>query len=61
LQDNANKAKQGDVTAWLGMSDVYGQVGQSPVFQEAFSKAMDSIYVDGVEAAMSKYTQDTKK
>lgn len=54
LQAVAKNAAE-DPSAWLQMADVYGEVGQDPVFVEAFSKALKSIESDGVEAAMKQY------
>jgi len=59
LNDLAMKAKTSP-TAWLDMHDVYGDVGQDPVFVEAFSKALESVQKNGVEAAMKDYIESKR-
>ena len=53
----AKRAKEEEPALWLTeLNDVYGDVvGQSPVFAAAFTKALNKIYADGVEAAMKEY------
>ncbi|MDV7141847.1 mannitol dehydrogenase family protein [Tropicimonas sp. TH_r6] len=41
--------------AWLEMSDIYGEVGQSPIFREAFARALNSLWVNGTEATLKTY------
>jgi mannitol 2-dehydrogenase len=48
-------ASKTDPTKWLSMTDVYGQVGQDPVFQAAFREALQTMEKDGVEAALKQY------
>ena len=40
---------------WLDQKDIYGSVGQNPVFQEAFAKAVKMIDEKGVEGALKEY------
>ena len=54
LQAKAREA-QTQPSVWLSMKDVYGEVGESPVFQEAFARAVQSIQKEGVEGAMKSY------
>jgi len=54
LQEKAKKAVT-DPNVWLSMSEVYGEIGQDPVFQEAFAKQMQRIEEHGVEKAMLMY------
>jgi len=58
LQALANKAKD-DPVVWLGMTDVYGDLGKEPVFQASFEKALKSVLDDGVEATLQKYVDGT--
>ncbi|MEL6752170.1 MAG: mannitol dehydrogenase family protein, partial [Pseudomonadota bacterium] len=54
LQTTA-RAAQDDPSRWLAMSDVYGEVGQDPRFLAAFTKALDAVTNDGVEASLKAY------
>lgn len=54
LQQTAREARDRS-DAWLEMSDIYGEVGQSPVFREAFAKALASIWSNGTEATLNAY------
>lgn len=60
LQSIAQQAAT-EPTAWLQMSDVYGDVGRDPAFIAAFSHALKKIEADGAEAAMQEYIQATSK
>jgi hypothetical protein len=40
---------------WLDQTDIYGSVGQNPVFQEAFYAAVKAIDEKGVEGALKEY------
>ncbi len=59
LQQNAKEARD-NPEAWLAMSDIYGQVGQSPVFREAFTAALNGLWENGTEASLKAYLADTK-
>ena len=54
LQKCAQLAKHNPL-AWLGMQQVYGAVGQSPVVQQAFSKWLNSLWHNGVEQTLRDY------
>ena len=54
LQAKAEEAKS-NPSAWLGMNDVYGDVGLNPKFKEAFAKALGKVQTNGVESAMKDY------
>ncbi len=41
--------------AWLEMRDVYGEVGQSSVFREAFAAALDDLWNNGCAATLQAY------
>jgi len=62
LTELAQRAKE-EPTVWLTeLNDVYGDaVGNSPVFAEAFTKALNKINKDGVEAAMLAYIGNKKQ
>lgn len=55
LQLNANRAVE-DPMAWLGMVDVYGKVGEDPLFVDAFREALETVMTLGVEEAMMEYS-----
>ena len=40
---------------WLDQADIYGDVGQNPIFQNAFAKAVQAIDEKGVEGALQEY------
>ncbi|WBU56820.1 mannitol dehydrogenase family protein [Paracoccus sediminicola] len=40
---------------WLGMSEIYGDVGKNPVFAEAFSRWLTALWADGTEATLCRY------
>ena len=45
-----------DPQQWLlGLKDVYGSVGENPVFSKAFAHALETVQVKGVEGAMKEY------
>ena len=50
-----------DPSAWLRMSDVYGEVGEDPVFVKAFTNALKTIESKGVKEAMTEYLEKTNK
>lgn len=50
----AGKAKN-DPSAWLAMSDIYGDVGKSPVFAKAFADALNALWADGAKATLAAY------
>jgi mannitol 2-dehydrogenase len=54
LQALARAAKE-NPEAWLGMDDVYGDSGRSPVFRAAFAKALRSLWTDGTAATIARY------
>jgi mannitol 2-dehydrogenase len=49
------KAAKGDPSAWLGMCDIYGGVGKSAVFAEAFSRYLKALWKDGTRATVQRY------
>lgn len=49
------KAAKGDPSAWLGMTDIYGAVGKSAVFAEAFARHLTALWKDGTRATVQRY------
>ena len=45
-----------DPSAWLGMRDVYGDIGDDERFGRAFSSALQALWRDGTEAVLRRYT-----
>ncbi len=54
MQATSAKAKE-DPSAWLAMEDIYGEVGRSPVFADAFGRALDALWKDGARATLTRY------
>lgn len=54
MQATAKKAKD-DPSAWLGMEDIYGAVGRSPIFASAFGEALAALWRDGTRATLTRY------
>ncbi|MFK7889584.1 MAG: mannitol dehydrogenase family protein [Granulosicoccus sp.] len=46
---------QNDPLAWIGMRDVYGDLGEDPVFQNSFREAIDGIRNKGVAQMLVDY------
>jgi len=53
------RAAKDDATAWMKMEDIYGDVGRSEVFRERFGVMLQSIWLQGLEAVVTSYTQGT--
>lgn len=58
LQERA-RASRDDPAEWLAMTDVYGDLGRNERFRSSFSKALEGIRQNGVEAMLSAYLQGT--
>lgn len=54
LQARARRAKD-DPSAWLGMTSVYGDVGQNPRFADAFARQLNSLWSKGTAATLQAY------
>ncbi len=54
MQATAKKAKD-DPAAWLAMDDIYGAVGRSPEFTQAFSEALQALWANGTSAVLERY------
>ena len=44
-----------DPAAWLGMTAIYGDLGQNPVFAEAFSRHLTGLWSKGTRAVLEGY------
>lgn len=51
----AARASRADPAAWLAMDDVYGDLGTSEVFADAFTKALLALWNEGVERVLTRY------
>ncbi len=49
------RAARTDPAAWLGLRDVYGDLGADPRFAGAFAAALDSLWRDGTAATLGAY------
>ncbi|MDW6025859.1 mannitol dehydrogenase family protein [Mesorhizobium sp. BAC0120] len=56
MQATAKAAKH-DPSAWLGMEDIYGEVGRSPVFAAAFGKHLKALWEEGTREVLSRYLE----
>jgi len=54
MQATAKVAKD-DPKAWLAMEDIYGDVGRSPAFAEAFAHALKTLWADGARETLARY------
>ncbi|RWO21290.1 mannitol dehydrogenase family protein [Mesorhizobium sp.] len=54
LQTTARAAKAAPA-AWLAMEDIYGEVGRSTPFVEAFAKALEALWADGARSTLTRY------
>ncbi|TIW53066.1 MAG: mannitol dehydrogenase family protein, partial [Mesorhizobium sp.] len=41
--------------AWLAMEDIYGDVGRSAAFAEAFAHALDVLWANGARETLTRY------
>jgi mannitol 2-dehydrogenase len=51
------RAARADPAAWLSMDDIYGEVGRSPVFGNAFSDALKALWRDGTRETLRRYLE----
>jgi mannitol 2-dehydrogenase len=54
LVATSKKAKD-NPKAWLDMEDIYGDVGKSPVFEQAFATALNALWKDGAKKVLERY------
>ncbi|KRA98378.1 mannitol dehydrogenase [Devosia sp. Root685] len=57
LTAQAKKAK-GNPSAWLELSDIYGDLAKAPSFITAFSKSLNSLWSIGTKATLEAYLAD---
>ena len=43
--------------AWLGMQDIYGELGEVPAFRDAFSAALNSLWTRGVDPTLADWLE----
>ena len=55
-----SRAPVEDESLWLGMFDIYGEVGKDPRFAKSFAEAQRTISECGVEKAMQQYIEKCK-
>ncbi|TIV74675.1 MAG: mannitol dehydrogenase family protein, partial [Mesorhizobium sp.] len=49
------KAAKDNPEAWLAMEDIYGDVGRSPFFAEAFAHALKVLWANGARETLARY------
>ncbi|RUW52719.1 mannitol dehydrogenase family protein [Mesorhizobium sp. M1A.F.Ca.ET.072.01.1.1] len=49
------KAAKNSPQAWLAMDDIYGDVGRSAVFAEAFAHALNELWANGARETLTRY------
>jgi len=54
MQATAQAAKE-DPMAWVSMHDIYGEVGRSPVFAQAFAHALATLWETGTRETLTRY------
>jgi mannitol 2-dehydrogenase len=50
----ATKARE-TPAAWLGMTAIYGDLGQNPVFAKAFTRHLGNLWSKGTKAVLTEY------
>jgi mannitol 2-dehydrogenase len=48
-------AAKADPSAWLAMSDIYGEVGKNAVFAEAFARHLKALWASGTRETVGRY------
>ena len=54
LRKTAQEARW-NPNVFLGLQDIFGDLGRHPVFRERFSEALESLWSDGVEKTLESY------
>jgi mannitol 2-dehydrogenase len=54
LRDTAWQARD-NPAAWIAMADIYGDAGKAPEFAAAFTRALASLWANGVEKTLRDY------
>ncbi len=50
-----SRAAKTDPDAWLGMSDIYGDLARNPRFRDAFRAALATVWRDGTRVVLDRY------
>ncbi|MBS3650297.1 mannitol dehydrogenase family protein [Pseudaminobacter sp. 19-2017] len=50
-----SRSAKADPAAWLGMEDIYGEVGRAPVFAEAFARHLTALWRNGTRTVLGRY------
>jgi mannitol 2-dehydrogenase len=50
-----SRVAKSDPTAWLAMSEIYGDTGTSPVMRDAFAKWLNALWAKGTTAVLKQY------
>lgn len=58
MQTTSRKAKN-DPSAWLAMSDIYGDVGKSKTFADAFAHSLKTLWDNGARTTLTRYLAGT--
>ena len=54
-----SKAARADPAAWLAMEDIYGEVGTSKVFADAFARQLKTLWEIGTRQTLMRYLSGT--
>jgi mannitol 2-dehydrogenase len=54
LQATAKQART-DPRAWLGMTDIFGDIGSNPAYVAAFSRALEALWANGTRDTLTRY------
>jgi mannitol 2-dehydrogenase len=54
-----SRAAKGNPAAWLAMEDIYGEVGTSKVFAEAFARQLKTLWEIGTRQTLMRYLSGT--
>jgi len=54
----ASRMARNDPSAWLAMDDIYGAVGNAPIFRQTFAGWLRSLWNDGTETVLRRYIAD---
>ena len=54
----AAKRARGAPGAFLELSDIFGELGQNPIYANAFSDALSSLWARGVRPTLAAYLSD---
>ena len=46
-----------DPRAWLGMTDIFGDVGSNPIYSGAFCRALERVWQEGSRAMLARYVE----